>query len=105
MKIRVQKYLSESGVSSRREGEKLILCGRVKVNGIAEALKHLSPDILLLQEVQGQHLKRTVQFNDFPDQSQHEFFGEFLTLNSSYGKNAIHPVIVKEEIFDLFRNF
>ena len=33
MKIRVQKYLSESGVSSRREGEKLILCGRVKVNG------------------------------------------------------------------------
>ena len=64
---------------------------RVKVNGIAEALKHLSPDILMLQEVQGQHLKRTIQFNDFPDQSQHEFFGEFLTLNSSYGKNAVHP--------------
>ena len=64
---------------------------RVKVNGIAEALKHLSPDILMLQEVQGQHLKRTIQFNDFPDQSQNGVFGEFLTLNSSYGKNAVHP--------------
>lgn len=62
-----------------------------KVNGIAAALKQLNPDILLLQEVQGQHLQRTLQFNDFPDQSQHEFFGEFLSLNSSYGKNAIHP--------------
>jgi pseudouridine synthase len=31
--IRLQKYLSLSGVSSRREGEKLILAGRIAVNG------------------------------------------------------------------------
>lgn len=31
--VRIQKYLSQAGVSSRREGERLILEGRVRVNG------------------------------------------------------------------------
>ena len=31
--IRIQKYLSRAGVASRREAEKLILQGRVRVNG------------------------------------------------------------------------
>lgn len=31
--VRLQKYLSRSGVTSRREAEKLILQGRVRVNG------------------------------------------------------------------------
>jgi len=31
--IRLQKFLSEAGVASRREGEKLILAGRVTVDG------------------------------------------------------------------------
>ncbi|MDW7651988.1 MAG: pseudouridine synthase, partial [Bacillota bacterium] len=33
MPVRLQKYLSMAGVSSRRAGEKLILDGRVRVNG------------------------------------------------------------------------
>ena len=33
-KIRLQKYLSECGVASRRKSEQLIEEGRVKVNGI-----------------------------------------------------------------------
>ncbi|MFO8172928.1 MAG: pseudouridine synthase [Longimicrobiales bacterium] len=31
--IRIQKYLSRSGLASRREGERLIVQGRVRVNG------------------------------------------------------------------------
>lgn len=31
--IRIQKYLSRAGVASRREGERLMLAGRVRVNG------------------------------------------------------------------------
>jgi pseudouridine synthase len=31
--VRLQKFLSEAGVCSRRQGEQLILAGRVKVNG------------------------------------------------------------------------
>ena len=32
-KIRLQKYIAQCGIASRREAEKLILEGRIKVNG------------------------------------------------------------------------
>ena len=32
-KIRLQKFLSEAGVASRRKAEEMIRAGRVKVNG------------------------------------------------------------------------
>ena len=35
--VRLQKYLAECGVASRREAEKLILDGRVRVNGVVAA--------------------------------------------------------------------
>lgn len=60
----------------------------VKLQGIANALQTVNPDIVCLQEVQGQNLKRVMQYNEFPNQSQHEWFGEFLQYQNSYGKNA-----------------
>ena len=33
MEYRLQKYLAEAGVASRRKAEELILAGQVKVNG------------------------------------------------------------------------
>jgi len=43
-KIRLQKFLSESGVTSRRKAEELILAGKVKVNGhIAEIGSKVDP--------------------------------------------------------------
>lgn len=60
----------------------------VKISEIADALSALAPDILCLQEVQGQNLKRALAYNEYPHQSQHEWFGEYLNLNPSYGKNA-----------------
>lgn len=33
MEIRLQKFLSESGIASRRKSEELIARGKVKVNG------------------------------------------------------------------------
>ena len=43
----------------------------VKMEGIAAALDQVQSDIICLQEVQGQNLKRVVKYNEFPDQSQH----------------------------------
>ncbi len=63
---------------------------QVQVNSIAQALHGLSPDILFLQEVQGQHLRRAVRFNHYPNQSQHDYFGEYLSFNRSYGQNAVY---------------
>lgn len=60
----------------------------VKLQSIANALQTVNPDIVCLQEVQGQNLKRVMQYNEFPNQSQHRWFGEFLQYQNSYGKNA-----------------
>lgn len=61
---------------------------QVKIQGIADALRLVNSDVICLQEVQGQNLKRVLKYSEFPDQSQHEWFGEFLELQNSYGKNA-----------------
>lgn len=34
MKVRIQKYLSEKGIASRREAERLLRSGAIKINGI-----------------------------------------------------------------------
>ena len=34
MEVRLQKFLAEAGIASRRKAEELILAGRVKVNGV-----------------------------------------------------------------------
>jgi endonuclease/exonuclease/phosphatase family metal-dependent hydrolase len=60
----------------------------VVMQGIADALTEVGSDILCLQEVQGQNLKRVLKYNEYPDQSQHEWFGEYLSLKNSYGKNS-----------------
>ncbi|WP_201545001.1 endonuclease/exonuclease/phosphatase family protein [Psychrobacter sp. H7-1] len=61
---------------------------QVVTKQIGMALKDLHPDILCLQEVQGQNLKRMVKYNEYPNQSQHEWFGEYLNCAHSYGKNC-----------------
>ena len=34
MEVRLQKFLAEAGIASRRKAEELILDGKVKVNGV-----------------------------------------------------------------------
>lgn len=64
---------------------------QVIIEPIAKALKNLNSDIYCLQEVQGQNLKRTVKFAEFPQQSQSEWFGEYLAVSHEYGKNCEYP--------------
>ncbi len=60
----------------------------VKMTQMGQALSGVAPDVLCLQEVQGQNLKRVISYNEYPEQSQHEWFGEYLKLKSDYGRNA-----------------
>lgn len=58
---------------------------------IAQALANIPIDVLCLQEVQGQNLKRVLAFDEYPDSSQHDWFGEYLSLTPSYGANVRYP--------------
>ena len=56
---RIAKVLSRVGIASRREAEKLILAGRVKVNGeilTSPAFNVLDSDIILVEEIQSLNL-------------------------------------------------
>lgn len=52
MEIRINKYLSESGFCSRREADRLIESGRVKINGIKALIgsKVTSSDIITVDQ-------------------------------------------------------
>jgi len=58
MEVRINKFLSEAGVASRRKAEKLILEGRVKVNG--EVVRSLgtkvNPEVDIV-EIDGKRIK------------------------------------------------
>jgi pseudouridine synthase len=60
--IRLNKFLSQAGVASRREADRWILEGRVKVNGsIIKVLGHKICDQSDDVEVDGKHIKKTTQ--------------------------------------------
>lgn len=62
---------------------------RMVIHEMRERLHRLDPDIYLLQEVQGLHLKHAARHHDWPEQPQHEFLAADL-LHSAYGRNAVY---------------
>jgi endonuclease/exonuclease/phosphatase family metal-dependent hydrolase len=59
------------------------------IHDVREALHTLSPDICLLQEVQGQDLRNERRHADWPKQPQHQFLAGG-GLFSAYGANAAY---------------
>lgn len=57
---------------------------------IREALRVADADLLFLQEMQGEHLRREKKIADWPDRSQFEFIAEGMWPFYVYGKNAIY---------------
>jgi len=54
------------------------------------ALEATAADIILLQEVQGEHKKQKKRIQAWPSTSQFEFLSEELWPHYAYGKNAIY---------------
>lgn len=63
---------------------------RMMVHELRERLRHLSPDIVFLQEVQGLHLEHAENHHNWPDSPQHEFLAEEEWQASAYGQNVIY---------------
>ena len=64
---------------------------KVQVESMAEALQGLKSDVLFLQEVQGENLRRQLKLPAFPAQPHYDIISEHLSFYSSYGKNAVFP--------------
>jgi endonuclease/exonuclease/phosphatase family metal-dependent hydrolase len=62
---------------------------RMMVHELRERLRHLNPDLVFLQEVQGLHLGHAERHADWPDSPQHEFLAEDI-WQAAYGRNMIY---------------
>jgi endonuclease/exonuclease/phosphatase family metal-dependent hydrolase len=63
---------------------------RMMVHELRERLRHLNPDIVFLQEVQGLHLQHAENFAEWPGSPQHEFLAEGVWPDCAYGRNMVY---------------
>lgn len=63
---------------------------RFILHQIKEALQTIQPDLIFLQEIQGEHIKRQSQIENWPEESQFEFLADELWPHYAYGKNAVY---------------
>lgn len=62
---------------------------RMMVHELRERLHLLDPDIVFLQEVQGQHRRHALRHPDWPAHAQHEFLAEG-RWQAAYAHNAVY---------------
>ena len=63
---------------------------RMMVHELRDRLRHLNPDIVFLQEVQGLHLGHAENHHNWPSAPQHEFLADEVWQASAYGSNMIY---------------
>lgn len=63
---------------------------RMMVHELRERLRHLNPDIVFLQEVQGLHLGHAENLDAWPEEPQHEFLAADVWPDSAYGRNMVY---------------
>ncbi|WP_035056940.1 endonuclease/exonuclease/phosphatase family protein [Andreprevotia chitinilytica] len=77
--LRVASYNLHKGLSAFNR--------RLVVHDVREAMRQLAPDLVLLQEVQGEHRRNEQRFLHWPQDPQHEYLAGD-ELNAIYGCNA-----------------
>jgi endonuclease/exonuclease/phosphatase family metal-dependent hydrolase len=64
---------------------------RFTLHQIRDALRTCDPDVLFLQEMQGEHLRRESRIPEWPRLSQFEFIAKGVWPHHAYAKNAVYP--------------
>jgi len=64
---------------------------RFILHELRDALRQVNPDIVFLQEIQGEHKDRQQSVSNWPSGSQFEFLADEVWHHHAYGKNAIYP--------------
>lgn len=63
---------------------------RVVLHELRERLRELDPDVVFLQEVQGEHAYHAARHAGYPVSPQHEFLAQELWPHHAYGMNAVY---------------
>lgn len=63
---------------------------RFVLHQIKTLLRQTDADVLFLQEIQGEHIFKSSQHHDWPEESQFEFLADEVWPHHAYGKNAIY---------------
>ncbi len=90
-KVRLQKYLSECGVASRRKSEDLILAGKVKVNGKPASIGDKIDPARDTVVVAGKKIKKTNKKNTYI--MLHKPRGFITTLSDEMGRKCVAQLI------------
>jgi endonuclease/exonuclease/phosphatase family metal-dependent hydrolase len=56
---------------------------------LRDAIRHTGADVVLLQEVMGEHAGLAQRHLDWPSQPQHEYLAESVWPHHAYGRNAV----------------
>ena len=65
---------------------------RLVIHELRDGLRALEPDLVFLQEVQGDHSRHATQFADWPDEPQYEFLADSVWRDFAYGRNAVYDL-------------
>ncbi len=90
-KIRLQKYLSECGVASRRKAEDLILAGKVKVNGKPASIGDKVDPARDTVVIAGKKIKKINKKNTYI--MLHKPRGFITTLSDEMGRKCVAQLI------------
>lgn len=64
---------------------------RFVLHELREAIRTANADVVLLQEVVGEHHEHSTRWERWPDHSQYEFLADTIWTDYAYGKNAVYP--------------
>ena len=83
MKIKILSYNIHKGFS--------LTNNRFILPEVKKIFREIHPDIIFLQEVQGEHLSHKKKWKEYPEETQFEFLADTLWPHFSYGQNASYP--------------
>ncbi len=81
-KLRILSYNIHKGFSAG--------AGEYTLHQMRSAIRSVKPDLIFLQEVQGEHHGHKKKIVDWPDSSQFEYLAESMWPHFTYGKNAVY---------------
>ena len=82
MRIKILSYNIHKGFD--------IFNRRFVLRRIKEQIRFINPDVVCLQEVQGEHKTLKSEINEWPLEAQFEYLADTLWPHHAYGKNAVY---------------